>query len=1063
MDSLSRPFPSRNLSNPQYDTVFATNRRKHSSKPSPINIQDYYDIFSTSEASSIPVLDLSSLQTHSLSLNCYKDLNPDYSKIFGRVCDQSVAVSYQELFGCDKVRACSPTSQDSDNALKQFSMLYNKISPKSKHGLDVTKHVTQVPAAVTGFTCFVNEPVNEPVMEAKKQNLSTVNVKSSRNVVRKECKPVVESVSEDKRSKTFDVDFKRRPSMMSSLPTGVVNHKDDPKRSVNSESRKMDIDEEIDVDSAASALKKAIEKAQESIRIAKESVGRKKNGLRSFANNNKVKNSLKVEEQKREDEDSSQVFQDMGRNRKYGGTVGLQKSMESEKLFVAKKFIEEINEKISESVKDTRFGDDSVASNATQDTGEDEHATLCSEAVDTETSKIQIPDFVHECQSDDKIVDEYKAGIEVSEPAIGILENQTVVKELELEENNGELSQDFNQNDNENRLDASPELENEKQENVLENEEAEYAESEKHEEIEEASVSVENENESKHDRNSEIRKDEETSEVFDDFCEIDAKDIVQAFDNKLEASEVNLHDDCETKQEDDHTVERKEESLDESCDQELYEKSSTDDDAGMEQTDDIDSVNVVSNNVEMNDVNVETTQYVDDAAEVYCEFQGEEAGVCDKSSTDRTTSDNNEDEYEVKSEESNTIDNLADLGLDNDVRSESSSGSTHGVKIIGEESNIIDNVADLGSENDVRSESSSDGTHGVKTVGGESNIIDNVADLGSDNDAQSKSSSGSTHGEKILEESNVQPPRKQTRDVESRNEINDSQEPESRYKDDEVEETGPRKVSVKDRLNRIDDKAAAKKREWEINRLAVDRAIREARERAFAEARERAERERAAVEKATEEVRQRMMAEAHEKVTKASVTNKSSDKTSMQSKLRAERAAVERATAEARQRALEKAISQKTASELNRSESALRTKAKLEKHNRIMERAAKALAEKEKRDRLAQKEQAERNRLAENLDADIKRWSNGKEGNLRALLSTLQYILGPESGWQPVSLTEIITTSAVKKAYRKATLCVHPDKLQQRGATIQQKLHGTDLTPRRDSSLKEVVVAAVVV
>ncbi|PSR99662.1 Auxilin-like protein [Actinidia chinensis var. chinensis] len=104
-----------------------------------------------------------------------------------------------------------------------------------------------------------------------------------------------------------------------------------------------------------------------------------------------------------------------------------------------------------------------------------------------------------------------------------------------------------------------------------------------------------------------------------------------------------------------------------------------------------------------------------------------------------------------------------------------------------------------------------------------------------------------------------------------------------------------------------------------------------------------------------------------------------------------------------------------------------------------VERAAKALAEKNMRDLLAQKEQAERNRLAETLDADVKRWSSGKEGNLRALLSTLHYILGPDSGWQPISLTDIITTNAVKKAYRKATLQVHPDKLQQRGASIQQK------------------------
>ncbi|KAF5953691.1 hypothetical protein HYC85_006547 [Camellia sinensis] len=38
-----------------------------------------------------------------------------------------------------------------------------------------------------------------------------------------------------------------------------------------------------------------------------------------------------------------------------------------------------------------------------------------------------------------------------------------------------------------------------------------------------------------------------------------------------------------------------------------------------------------------------------------------------------------------------------------------------------------------------------------------------------------------------------------------------------------------------------------------------------------------------------------------------------------------------------------------------------------------------------------------------------------------------------------IPLAEVITSTAVKKAYRKATLCVHPDKLQQRGASVQQK------------------------
>ncbi|KAK1396906.1 hypothetical protein POM88_006769 [Heracleum sosnowskyi] len=73
-------------------------------------------------------------------------------------------------------------------------------------------------------------------------------------------------------------------------------------------------------------------------------------------------------------------------------------------------------------------------------------------------------------------------------------------------------------------------------------------------------------------------------------------------------------------------------------------------------------------------------------------------------------------------------------------------------------------------------------------------------------------------------------------------------------------------------------------------------------------------------------------------------------------------------------------------------ESAQRCKARLERYQRTAECAAKALAEKNMRDLIAHKEQTERNRLAESLDADVKRRSSGKEGNLCALLSTLQYV-----------------------------------------------------------------------
>ncbi|MCL7040480.1 hypothetical protein MKW94_016503 [Papaver nudicaule] len=268
----------------------------------------------------------------------------------------------------------------------------------------------------------------------------------------------------------------------------------------------------------------------------------------------------------------------------------------------------------------------------------------------------------------------------------------------------------------------------------------------------------------------------------------------------------------------------------------------------------------------------------------------------------------------------------------------------------------------------------------------------------------------------------------------------------------------------------------------------VERATAEARQRAVAEARERLD--RASAVSREKSVAEKSFAEGKIRAER-------------DARLRLERAAVERATAEARERAAEKLKADKTAfgarertertfsekysstsrdsgirhsssfsdlrdtqhqssgasnssqrypsssnhaSNVNERyqgadivESAQRCKARLERHQRTVERAAKALAEKNMRDLLAQREQAERNRFSDTLDAEVRRWSNGKEGNLRALLSTLQYILGPDSGWHPVPLTEVITAVAVKKAYRKATLCVHPDKLQQRGATIQQK------------------------
>lgn len=48
-------------------------------------------------------------------------------------------------------------------------------------------------------------------------------------------------------------------------------------------------------------------------------------------------------------------------------------------------------------------------------------------------------------------------------------------------------------------------------------------------------------------------------------------------------------------------------------------------------------------------------------------------------------------------------------------------------------------------------------------------------------------------------------------------------------------------------------------------------------------------------------------------------------------------------------------------------------------------------------------------------------------------------VLWPECGWQLVSLTDTITSASVKKVHRKATLCIHPDIVQQKGANLEQK------------------------
>uniref|UniRef100_A0A8C0QNT2 Cyclin-G-associated kinase n=1 Tax=Chelonoidis abingdonii TaxID=106734 RepID=A0A8C0QNT2_CHEAB len=63
------------------------------------------------------------------------------------------------------------------------------------------------------------------------------------------------------------------------------------------------------------------------------------------------------------------------------------------------------------------------------------------------------------------------------------------------------------------------------------------------------------------------------------------------------------------------------------------------------------------------------------------------------------------------------------------------------------------------------------------------------------------------------------------------------------------------------------------------------------------------------------------------------------------------------------------------------------------------------------------------------LKLKILDWIEGKERNIRALISTLHTVLWEgENKWKPVGMADLVTPEQVKKYYRKAVLVVHPDK-----------------------------------
>ncbi len=68
--------------------------------------------------------------------------------------------------------------------------------------------------------------------------------------------------------------------------------------------------------------------------------------------------------------------------------------------------------------------------------------------------------------------------------------------------------------------------------------------------------------------------------------------------------------------------------------------------------------------------------------------------------------------------------------------------------------------------------------------------------------------------------------------------------------------------------------------------------------------------------------------------------------------------------------------------------------------------------------------------LSDSVSAKLQSWRAGKEGNLRALLASLENVLWEGAGWKKIGMGELILPGKVKVLYMKGIAKVHPDKVR---------------------------------
>ena len=83
----------------------------------------------------------------------------------------------------------------------------------------------------------------------------------------------------------------------------------------------------------------------------------------------------------------------------------------------------------------------------------------------------------------------------------------------------------------------------------------------------------------------------------------------------------------------------------------------------------------------------------------------------------------------------------------------------------------------------------------------------------------------------------------------------------------------------------------------------------------------------------------------------------------------------------------------------------------------------------------AEKADDEKFRLSDAVDARIASWRGGREGNPRALLTSLDGVLWEGAGWKKISMADVVLPGKVKVIYMKGIAKVHPDKVSRQKYT----------------------------